>query len=175
MATSKKVKLTPKLVHSIITEVAGEDCVPLYKALKGKKNISEFVLAEKVEHEINITRNMLYRLYHSNLVSFIRKKDKQKGWYIYYWTFNNLQLSHLFKNLRQNRLVKLQERLDREQNSHFYRCPEKCMRLDFERATEFQYKCPECGVLLEMSDNSQIIKTLITDIKTLEKTPGRFK
>ena len=175
MAVKKTLKLTSKLVHSIVTEVCGEDCIDLYKALKSKKNISEFVLAEAIDREINVTRNMLYRMYHSNLVSFIRKKDKQKGWYIYYWTFNPLQLSHLFKNLRTNRMEKLQERIDREQGSHFVVCPERCMRLDFERATEFDYKCPECGILLHMTDNTEIVKNLVNELKVLEKTPGRFK
>lgn len=175
MATKTKIRLTPKLVEAIITEVAGADCIPLYKTLKGKSNISEFLLAEQIDNEINVTRNMLYRLYHANLVSFIRKKDKQKGWYIYYWTFNPLQLSHLFSTLRTNRISKLQERIEREQGSHFYMCPERCMRLDFERATEFNYKCPECGILLDLSDNSQIVAELEKELSVLEKTPNRFK
>ncbi len=174
MAT-RQIKLTPKLIEEIISDVSGRDCLSLYKALKNKKNISEFVLAEDIDQEINLTRNMLYRLYHANLVSFIRKKDKIKGWYIYYWTFNPAQLTHLFSTLRKTRMTKLQERIDREQSSHFYACPDGCMRLDFEQATEFSYKCPECGTILGMADNRETVKNLVTELEVLTKTPGRFK
>jgi transcription initiation factor TFIIE subunit alpha len=72
------MKASDKLLADVIVEVAGKDVLPLVKALKNKKNVSEFKLADAIKQEINLTRNMLYRLYDHNLVSFIRKKDKKK-------------------------------------------------------------------------------------------------
>ncbi|MBW2978857.1 hypothetical protein KY304_01975, partial [Candidatus Woesearchaeota archaeon] len=66
------MKLTKKEIDDIICQVAGEDVLPLVKVLKNKKNVSEFKIAESIKKEINLTRNMLYRLYDHNLVSFIR-------------------------------------------------------------------------------------------------------
>ena len=80
------MRLSNKLIEETIGEVAGSDVIPLVMYLKNKKNVSEFKLAEHLTQEINTTRNMLYRLLKANLVTFNRKKDKQKGWYIYYWT-----------------------------------------------------------------------------------------
>lgn len=163
------MKITNKVIEEVVAEVAGEDVVPLVKALCDKKDFSEFKLAEKVGKEINQARNMLYRLYHSNLVSFIRKKDKKKGWYIYYWTFKPEGIKPLLKNMRKNQLNKLKERLKNEINSQFYVCPNKCTRLDFERATEFEFKCPECGALVNQENNTQIILDLKKEIKNLGK------
>ncbi len=112
---------------------------------------------------------MLYRLYDSNLVSFTRKKDKKKGWYIYYWTFNIKRVQHLMDGLRKHKIERLRERLIREQASQFFGCPNKCIRLDFEQATEFEYKCPECGNLLSHEDNTQVIDKIKTSIQQLEK------
>jgi transcription initiation factor IIE alpha subunit len=67
------MKLSNKLVEDVVTAVAGEDVLPLVKQLKNKKNVSEFKLAESLKLEVNVARNMLYRLYHANLVSFIRR------------------------------------------------------------------------------------------------------
>ena len=89
------MKLSNKLVEQVVTDVAGEDVIPLIKQLKNKKNVSEFKLAEALELEVNLVRNMLYRLYHANLVSFTRRKDKKKGWYIYYWTFRIKQIKYV--------------------------------------------------------------------------------
>lgn len=163
------IRITPKIVEFVISNTAGSDCIPLYKYLKGKKNISEFVLAEKLKTEINVMRNMLYRMYNNNLVHFIRKKDKQKGWYIYYWTFNPKQIKFLLKSIKMKRLEMLKDRLTREADTHFYSCPDKHLRLDFEKATEYNYKCPECGDLLELVDNKEMIREIKKEISELEK------
>ncbi|MEM4239966.1 MAG: transcription factor [Candidatus Woesearchaeota archaeon] len=171
----KKARPAPKpkaredVLSEVIREVAGEDVLPLAKALKNKKNVSEFKLAESIKKEINLTRNMLYRLYDKHLVTFIRKKDKKKGWYIYYWTFNPRRVKELVRSIKKSKIEKLKERLAREQSTNFFSCPNKCIRLDFDQATEFEYKCPECGEILHQEDNSKIISELEKEIQKIEK------
>ena len=169
------MKLSNKLVEEVVSGVAGEDVLPLVKALKNKKNVSEFVLAENIKQEINITRNMLYRLYDSNLVTFMRKKDKKKGWYIYYWTFNPKMIKYLAESLQKKKLEKLRERLAREKSGDFFTCQNQCIRLDFEQSTDFQFKCPECGELLNQEENSEKIKKIEKEIKQLEKDIKKIK
>lgn len=163
------MKPADKLLAEVITEVAGKDVLPLVKSLKNKKNISEFKLADAIDQEINTTRNMLYRLYEHHLVTFIRKKDKKKGWYIYYWTFNPKRIKELIQNLKRTKLERTKERLDRERSTNFFLCPNKCIRLDFDQATEFEYKCPECGEILHQEDNSKTIVELNKEVLKLEK------
>lgn len=163
------MKLSNKIVEDVVTEVAGEDVLPLVKSLKNKKNVSEFKLADALEQEINIVRNQLYRLYHANLVTFTRRKDKKKGWYIYYWTFKIKQIKHLAMSLKKDKLEKLKFRLSREQESNFFNCPNDCMRLDFEQAINFEFKCPECAELMQQESNDIKIKEIESEIKKLEK------
>ena len=163
------MKLSNKIIEDVVKDVAGEDVLPLVRILKNKKNVSEFKLAEKINQDVNITRNMLYRLYHANLVSFIRRKDKKKGWYIYYWTFKLKMIKFLALNLKKQKLERLKERLEREKGGQFFICKTKCMRLNFEQAVDFEFKCPECGQLMEMEDNLERIKKTEDDIKHLEK------
>ncbi len=162
-------KITPKIVEEIVSEVAGEDVIPLVKALSRKSNVSEFKLADSIKKEINQARNMLYRLYDNNLVSFSRKKDKKKGWYIYYWTFNENRIRDLAVELKKKKVDKLQERLTREKSTQFYMCKNSCMRLDFEQSHDFQFKCPECGTLLDIDDNSKKIADIERDLAELTK------
>ncbi len=162
-------KVTSKVVEEIVSEVAGEDVLPLVKALRNKSNVSEFKLADSIRKEINLTRNMLYRLYDNNLVSFIRKKDKKKGWYIYYWTFNQRRIKDLVQDIKKRKLERLQERLHREKTTQFYICANKCVRLDFEQSHDFNFKCPECGQLLDLEDNARKIMDLGAELARLEK------
>jgi len=156
------------LLDDVVSEVAGEEVVRLAQVLKKNKNVSEFKLTTLLKQDINLTRNMLYKLYELNLVSFTRKKDKKKGWYIYYWTLNEKQFSHVRKELLKQRVDRLRERIDRERNSQFFLCPTKCVRLDFDQATEFSFKCPECNELLSIEDNAKKIQELDAQIQSLE-------
>lgn len=163
------MRLSNKLIEDVVSQVAGNDVLPLVQALKNKKNVSEFKLALDINHEINITRNMLYRLYHANLVSFIRRKDKQKGWYIYYWTFKVNRIRTLMKDLKKQRLEKLNDRLHREKDVHFFVCKGRCIRLNFDQATDYNYKCPECGSLMHQEDNQEKVAKIKEEIAQLEQ------
>ena len=165
------IRATNKDLFEIITKVIGEDVVPLVKYLKDRKNVSEFKLADKLKIEVNATRNMLYRLHTLNLVTYNRKKDREKGWYISYWTFNKRRIKELMVGTKKEEISKLRDRLKNEvdnQNSYFI-CPSLCLRVDFEQATELDYKCPECGQLLKHQDNTKTIQHLKEKIKELEK------
>lgn len=169
-AKPRKVsKLSQKLIDEIVIELAGMDVVPLVRELRNKVNVSEFTLADKIKQEINITRNMLYRLYDNNLVSFTRKKDKKKGWYIYYWTFNENRAQDLIKDIKLRKLQRLNEKLTHEQETQFYLCPNKCIRMDFPTSLDYQFKCPECGLLMDIEDNAQRIEHLKNAIKNIEQ------
>ena len=163
------MRVTNNIIKDVVKDVAGEDSVQLVMKIKGKKNISEFKIAESMNTEINLVRNMLYRLFQNNLVHFMRKKDRKKGWYIYYWTFQDNQIKHLYFKLKKDKLHKLKERLQREKNGQFYVCNDQCMRLSFEQAMDFEFKCPECGKLIELQDNSEQLVNIKRNIHELER------
>jgi transcription initiation factor TFIIE subunit alpha len=163
------MRISNDIIEDVIVEVAGSDVVQLVRVLKNKKNVSEFKLADSIKQEVNTTRNMLYRLHNANLVSFIRKKDKKKGWYIYYWTFDMKRVKYLVFELKKKRLKKLRERLEREKEGQFFVCPNKCIRLDFDQAMNFEFKCPECGSIIQQEDNKELKEKIEKEIEELEK------
>jgi len=158
------MRLTNSILDTVIKETSGEEVIPLVMKLKNTKNFSEFKLAEVLKQPVNITRNQLYRLLKHNLVGFIRRKDKRKGWYIYYWTFKLREVRIVYKKLMKEKIDKLNE-----SNNNFYSCKNKCMRVSFESAVDFDYKCQECAELLELENNSETIKNIHTQIKDIEK------
>jgi len=163
------MRVTTKKASEIIGEAVGTDSLPLVNFLKGKKNISEFVIAEKTKTEIHIVRNILYRLHNANLVEYKRKKDSKKGYYISYWTYNQKALKEVSKRMCVTKLHKLQERLEKEEKNAgcFFLCSNACVRLDFEQGTVNEFKCPECGSLLAQQDNTRTIEFLKEQIKEL--------
>ncbi len=169
--------LTNKKIYGLINEIAGERAVPIIEYLKNRKNVSEFIIADKVKMDMQTTRNILYTLNSYNVATYIRRKDRKKGWYISYWTFNRKRVKDLTEKLRNEKIVKLNERLHKEEanKGNFFICSTACARLDFEHATEFEFKCPECGNLLNQQDNTKTIDNIKEKIKELENFDSKKK
>jgi len=167
-AISKKMRITEDLINYVVTELVGEEALPIILYLKGKTQISEFIIAEELDLEIHFVRNLLYRLLEYNIVSFIRKKDRIKGWYICYWDFNENMVPYLAEKIRLSKISKLKERLEREENHTFYMCRNACVRMPFEKSMEFNFKCPECGTLMNEQDNTRTQEFIKQQLKDLE-------
>ena len=157
-------------MEEVVTELVGAEGIPIIMYLRGKKNVSEFIIAEEVGEEIHRTRNILYRLLEHNIVSFKRKKDKIKGWYICYWDFNEKILGHLKQKIVESKIEKLRERLGKENTSMFYMCRNACIRMDFDKAIDFNFKCPECGEIMQEQDNKRTIEFIKERLRQLEAT-----
>ncbi len=163
------MKVNPKLIEDTIAEVAGPETIPLYKYLINKKNVSEFKIAEVLKITVNQVRNILYKLGNYNLVNSIRKKDKKKGWYIYYWTLNPREALNLLLKLKNQKIETLNKKLERETQTKFFVCPNKDIRMHHEMALEYNFKCPECGSLLVEDDNRKEIESIKRQIEMLHK------
>ena len=164
-------RFSQKLMEEVVSETVGHEAISVVDYLRGKKNISEFQIAENIKFEVGFVRQMLYKLQNNNLVTYFRKKDRVKGWYISYWTFNPRGVSELAIALRKNKLVRLKERLANEEKNKglFYICPRLCTRKTFEEATEIEFRCPECGNLLKNQNNERTIEKIKENIGILEK------
>ena len=145
--------------------------MPVVEYLKGRKDISEFQIAKSIKADVGYVRQMLYKLQNQNLVTYFRKKDRQKGWYISYWTFNQRSVPELALAIKRNKLQHLKERLEREEQHKglFYICPKFCSRMSFEEATDVNFRCPECGNALQNQDNEKTIDRIRENIMQIEQ------
>ncbi len=164
------MRFTKEVLHKTTVGAVGEDAISIVEYLKGKKDISEFKIAEDLKVDIHLVRNVLYRLNSKHLATYIRKKDRQKGWYISYWTLNDKHFKTVYVKLLDERLGNLKEKLKKEQEFRdgLYICPNLCTRMNFENAMELSFKCPECGSILNPQDNTRTIEHLKTMIQEIE-------
>jgi len=153
--------------------INSEEAEEIIFYLRGKTNISEFIIAEELDLEIHKTRKLLYKLHDLNVVTFKRKKDKIKGWYICYWDFNEDSIPRHELKLQTETLEKLNDRLANESNNFYYMCRFAHARLTFDDAFEEDFKCPECGELMNQVNNSRTIEFLKGRIVELEKEAER--
>ena len=158
-----------KLLHNLVEEMAGEGTGRIVEILFGKKDVNEFSIAKKMELTINQVRNILYKLSADGLVSFIRKKDKRKGWYIYYWT---LKTEKCLVKLEQSLLQKIENLksiLNNRETKRYYSCHPCGIEVGEEKALEYGFSCEECAEVFELSDNTRSIRDAKAKITRTER------
>lgn len=158
-----------KLLRSVIENLINKQSADIIDLLYGKKDVNEFLIAKKLKLTINQTRNILYKLLDLGMISFIRKKDRKKGWYIYFWTLNNYQIFILLNKDLEDRLMNLENKLkNRKENGHYF-CKTCSIEVNEETALLNNFICPECEEVYEVFDNSKIIEELEKKISKLKK------
>ena len=161
-----------KFLKSIVEELINKPAAPIVGLLIGKKDINEFLIAKKLELTINQTRNILYKLSDYGLVSFIRKKDKRKGWYIYFWTLNVYQALNLLEKKLKEELEQLESQLKNRKEKRYYFCDTCSIEVTEEVALLNNFTCSECEEIYRLSDNMQFINQLEKKIAKIKKEIG---
>lgn len=165
--TSKDSQI--KLLSDLVEGMAGENTGRIVNILFGRKDVNEFNVSKKMNLTINQVRNILYKLSADGLVTFIRKKDKRKGWYIYYWT---LETEKCFVKLEQalvSRIKELTDDLKNRETKRYYYCKFCNIEATEEVALENGFTCNECAEVYELMDNTNLIKEAKAKITKTER------
>ncbi len=163
------MKLPERYIEELAKELFGQDTIPLILLIKDKENVSEFKIAERLGITINQVRNILYRLNEHNLVDSTRKKDRKKGWYIYFWTFDNEKAKDLLVKHKRKKIATMQSIIAAEEKSIFYVCPNSCTRIDNAQALECEFKCTECNSLLKEENREKKRQQMTDQIQRITK------
>lgn len=159
--------LSLKSAKNYIESVAGKDGYKIFEYLiKKGREIEEFKIAEDLNLQINYVRSLLYKLYEKKLVSSSRRRDKEKGWFIYSWLAHPEQLLYLLIEEKKKEIKKLKESIPKEDR---FICP-GCKRLfTYKQAMECMFICPYCGKPLELKAIPEIKKEIEKQVQKLEK------
>lgn len=157
------------LLKSIVEDIAGKPAREIVDLLFGKKDLNEFLITKKMKLTINQTRNILYKLSDSGLVSFTRKKDKRKGWYIYFWTLDTGKSLELLDKKILAEIENLENQLKNRKTRRFYFCETCNVEVGEETALLNNFICHECGQVYRLMENDKIVIDLGDKIAKLRK------
>jgi transcription initiation factor TFIIE subunit alpha len=159
------------LLQKFIFYVGGDLCVKLGLELEklGDKEITDQELAEKLGEDINTTRKNLYKLLDFNLVTYRRTRDKKNGWIIFFFKANFDGYETILVERNQKQIENWRNLLDFEQSNMWYSCDAGCTRVTFDKATEMDFRCPQCDGLLNFKENTQRINDLQSKVQAAEK------
>ena len=157
-----------KFLKDVLIFVVGKQAEGMSDLLYSNKHVNEFLISKKLGITINQTRNILYKIADKGLVSSLRKKDKRKGWYTYFWKIEVLKSLEFLKTNILKRLEQLNSQLKSRESRQFYYC-EKCnLEFNEENALLYDFTCRECGNVFVLKDNSKTVKDLKKEISKLE-------
>ena len=157
------------LIKEIITSVVGKSSEGIAYLLDTKKHVNEFTIADKLGITINQTRNLLYKLSDLGLVSSIRKKDKKKGWYTYFWRLENVRALEFLRSFLNKKIEQINFQLKSRESKQFYTCDRCKLEFTEENALFINFTCNECGEVFTLKDNSKVVKELKKNLLKFER------
>lgn len=163
----EKEFLKRKGIKSLILDAAGEVGLKVAKKLPIEGKLSEFKLAERLGMDVNDVRSILYKLYNRNFVSYDKRRDEEKGWYIYHWKLLKKNLIENEEESRKERIEKLEEKKERLKGNQFFKCSECGKEYDFSEALSSNFLCAKCDAKLERVDKSEEIEKIKEKIAEL--------
>jgi transcription initiation factor TFIIE subunit alpha len=159
----------------ITYEIVGDEAAQVVEFLYSNPGASEFDISEGIGLAISKIRSVLYELKAKNLIDYDRKKDKEKGWYLYYWRVLPNNFETVYLNEKKNKLEQFEERLEAEESITYYICPNFCKRLAFDEALENNFTCPICGSLMNEENKSRKLQILKRNIEEHKEIVGQEK
>jgi transcription factor E len=164
--------MVKKFLEEVIGIVVGKQAEGIVDLLDGKKHINEFLIAKKLDITINQTRNILYKISDHGLVTSIRKKDKKKGWYTYFWKIEILKCLEFLRDDLNKRTTQLRNQIKNRETKVFYVCERCNIEMNEETAMLNEFSCPECGDVFTTRDSEKLLKEMK---KHLEKMESKLK
>jgi transcription factor E len=145
-------------LNEVISIVVGKPAEEIVNLLEGDKYVNEFIIAKKLDLTINQARNILYKISDHGLVSSIRKKDKKKGWYTYFWKIEVLKSLEFLREIVLKNLTQLKNQIKSRETKRFYVCERCNIEFNEENAMLHDFTCNECGEVFTVKDNEKVLK-----------------
>ena len=114
-------------------------------------------------------RKILRLFYEIHIANYRRGRHPETGATRYYWKIDVDTINVNLVRRKKAVLEKLKYRLQHEESTTFYVCPNDGSRYSFDEAYEYEFTCPKCGALLEEEDNTPYREVLKATIKRLEE------
>lgn len=162
------------ILREIIVLTVGKQAEEISDLLNSKNHVNEFVIAKKLGITINQTRNILYKISDFGLVSSIRKKDKKKGWYTYFWKFETLKALKFIQSIYLEEKTKLEKEVNEREQGRFFVCKFCNVEHTEEEALIMNFTCDECGEILEVRENKKVTVDLQRQLKKIYERLGEI-
>ncbi|MBU2616169.1 MAG: hypothetical protein KKC19_03635 [Nanoarchaeota archaeon] len=157
-----------KFLKEVVIIIVGKQAEDIVDLLDTKKYVNEFIISKKLDLTINQTRNILYKISDHGLVSSIRKKDKKKGWYTYFWKIEALKSLEFLKADLIKKINMMDSQINSRETKRFYICDGCHIEMSEENSLLYNFTCSECGSVFTLKDNTKTLKEMKRVVERLK-------
>jgi len=157
-----------KFLKEVVVIIVGKQAEDIVDLLDTKKYVNEFIISKKLDLTINQTRNILYKISDQGLVSSIRKKDKKKGWYTYFWKIEALKSLEFLKADLIKKINMMDSQINSRETKRFYICDGCHIEMSEENSLLYNFTCSECGSVFTLKDNTKPLKEMKKVVERLK-------
>ncbi len=138
-------------VRHWLINLGGENALEVIKNLNDVPNDDE--LAKKLKIKVSDVRASLNKMHNEGLVSYIRDKNSETGWYSYTWALNEKKIQ---KWVAEKNSSYCEAYMPKE-GIVLYFCKDCGLEstVKFEVASEYSFKCPTCSSALDFLDEDK--------------------
>lgn len=167
-----------KLTQEFLKNVGGDEALQVVRICldKNGKCLDEDIEVKMKHLKITEIRSILNRLHYRGIACYNKTKNKNSGWYTYTWEIKQRRIVELILEQQSEMLQKLETKAQFESNHELFVCKKNCEETPFEIAAQYEFRCPECGDMMNPVDGkkkqkevNQQIGTLKTELTELQK------
>ena len=155
-----------KYVQEYLVENLGEESVRIIRA--ANEEITDDALAEKCKLKVSAIRSVLNKLHNMRLAEYTRIKDKETGWYSYFWRVNLSGMNEFLKESMTKEIENTEHEIEEKTTVLSYYC-RKCSKentIDFEVASSISFRCPNCKKSLhEIKNDKDQVQNRLDSLK----------
>ncbi len=156
-----------KDVQLFLVKLAGEKAPEIMMHMS--EPISDEDIAKRIKNmRAADVRMILNKLHYHEIIDYNRTKDKDSGWYYYYWFIRPDKLYQKYVEQKKRDLEDLEEKIENSEVHAVYICKNCEQTYDFDRAAELLYHCPICERILDLGISED-------DLKRMEKIANNIR
>lgn len=157
------------LTSEFLVGVAGKDAPEVVRICleKNGKCLDEDIEAKLKHLKITEIRSILNRLHYRGIACYNKAKNKNSGWYTYTWEIKQKRIVELIVEQQAEQLQKLEQKARFDNSHEFFLCKKSCEETPFEIAAQYEFRCPECGDMMNPIDGKKKSKEIHTQIAKL--------
>ncbi len=146
-----KQVLSDSYARQMLIDLAGENALEIVRNFYG--NLSDEELSKTLKLKISDVRATLNRLHSEGLVTYLREKDSETGWYSYSWQLNKSRIEEWVGDKVKSRYPAF----DDASGDHYFcpSCGAQNTMLSLADAHNSSFKCPKCSSGLEYFDREK--------------------
>src|SRR3989338_4533471 len=148
----------------------GQDIIGIY--CEKNRPLKDEYLAKRLNLKVTDVRSGLNRLHYLGISYYQKEKNKDTGWYSFTWKIDEKRLIELICQDFGEKVQNLEKKEEKNETYTLFSCKNNCDEIPFELASEYQFRCPNCGNVMNLVDTKKMLLGIRKNMAKVKENLG---